>query len=114
MNIQATATLPQPIQTFLSFADLQQILDSCPYVSLVLNEQRRIVFFNRALSALAGSVSPDVMFGKLFGQAMECSHAYEGAGCGTTPACQTCGAHLAVKEGLSGITGTRECRLIRE
>jgi len=55
----AATTLQQQTQSFLSFADLQQILDSCPYVSLVLNDQRRIVFFNRALLELAGPI-PEV------------------------------------------------------
>ena len=105
--------MQEQAQTFASFAYLQQILDSCPYVALVLNEHRRIVFFNRALIALAGPAVENAPFGRKFGEAVQCSHASEGDGCGTSDACQTCGALLAAKEGLKGFASTKECRLIR-
>jgi signal transduction histidine kinase len=104
----------QSTQTFPSFSALEQIMDACPYVSVVLNEQRRIVYFNRALLTLAGPVQEGALFGRLFGQAVQCSHAFTGEGCGSHEACQTCGASLAVKDGLRGFTGTRECRLVRD
>jgi signal transduction histidine kinase len=100
-------------QTYASFAHFREILDSCPYVAIVLNEQRRIVFFNRALASLAGPVEESALFGRKFGQAVQCDHAFEGGGCGTTEACRTCGAFLAVEEGLMGFSSTKECRLIR-
>jgi|SRR5450432_1180992 len=100
-------------QTFASFAHFREILDSCPYVTIVLNARRQIVFFNRALAALAGPFEESALFGRKFGDAMQCDHA-EGGGCGTTEGCQTCGAFLAVEEGLKGLAASKECRLIRK
>jgi hypothetical protein len=101
------------VQTFASFAHLREILDSCPYVTIVLNQQRQIVFFNRALVSLAGPVNESVLLGRKFGLAVQCDHAFEGEGCGTAEACKTCGAFLALEEGLKGFPTTKECRLIR-
>jgi signal transduction histidine kinase len=101
------------VQNFASFAHLREILDSCPYVTIVLNQQRQIVFFNRALVSLAGPVEETNLFGQKFGQAVHCDHANEGEGCGSAEACQTCGAFLAMEEGLRGFPATKECRLIR-
>jgi signal transduction histidine kinase len=100
-------------QTYASFAHFREILDSCPYVAIVLNDRRQIVFFNRALVSLAGPVEESALFGRRFGQAVQFDHAFEGGGCGTTEACRTCGAFLAVEEGLMGFSSTKECRLIR-
>ena len=101
------------VRTFASFAHLQQILDSCPYISVVLNQHARIVFFNRALLSLAGSIEESALFGRKLGEAVQCDHAFPGPGCGEADACQTCGALLAVKEGLKGLPAIRECHLIR-
>jgi signal transduction histidine kinase len=101
-------------QTFASFAHLREILDSCPFVTIVLNEHRQIVFFNRALVSLARPAGARALFGQKLGEALNCDHAFEGDGCGTTDACQTCGAFLAVKDGLKGFSSTKECRLIRK
>jgi signal transduction histidine kinase len=113
LGVQVQDQVQDQAQTFASFAYLQQILDSCPYVALVLNEHRRIVFFNRALIALAGPAVDNALFGRKFGEAVQCNHAAEGEGCGTSDACQTCGALLATKEGLKGLASTKECRLVR-
>jgi signal transduction histidine kinase len=111
--VLAAESYPSVVQTFASFDHLREILDSCPYVTIVLNQKRQIVFFNRALIALAGPVAENTLFGQKFGQAVQCDHAVEGEGCGTAEACQTCGAFLALEEGLRGFPATKECRLIR-
>ena len=101
-------------QKFASFAHFREVLDSCPYVTIVLNQQRRIVFFNRALASLAGPVEESTLFGKKFGDALQCDHALDGEGCGSSEACQTCGAFLAVTDGLKGLPAIKEARLIRK
>jgi signal transduction histidine kinase len=99
--------------TFASFSHFREILDSCPYVTIVLNDQRQMVYFNRALVSLSGPAAKTALFGRKLGEALQCDHALGGEGCGTAEACQTCGAFLAVSEGLKGLEATRECRLIR-
>ena len=95
---------------FGSFEYLREILDSCPYVAIVLNEQRRIVFFNQALYALTGRVEGSRLVGLRWGEALNCVWAVESEGCGSTEACRTCGAFLTISEALDGVYGTRECR----
>jgi hypothetical protein len=98
---------------FASFDYLREILDSCAYAAVVLNEQRRIVFFNRALLALTGRVEDDNLVGLRWGDALQCDRALMSEGCGSTDACQTCGAFLAISEGLVGSYGARDCRFTR-
>jgi signal transduction histidine kinase len=98
---------------FASFDYLREILDSCAYAAVVLNEQRRIVFFNRALLALTGRVETDGLVGLRWGDALQCDRALMSEGCGTSDACQTCGAFLAVTDALIGSYGARECRFTR-
>jgi signal transduction histidine kinase len=97
-------------QMFQSFEYLREILDSCPYVAVVLNEQRQIVFFNRALYALTGPVEENRLVGVRWGEALNCVWAVESEGCGTNEACHTCGAFLAIGDALEGVYGARECR----
>jgi signal transduction histidine kinase len=113
MQLPFSRQVDGQLRTFASFSDFREILDSCPYVTIVLNEQRQIVYFNRALLSLSGPVEARALFGRKFGQALQCDHAFDGEGCGTTDACQTCGAFLAVSEGLRGLEAIKECRLIR-
>jgi signal transduction histidine kinase len=98
---------------FASFEYLREILDSCPYVAVVLNEQRQIVFFNRALYALTGPLENRRLVGTSWGEALNCTWAVENEGCGGNEACRTCGAFLAIGNALDGLYGTRECRFTR-
>jgi signal transduction histidine kinase len=98
---------------FASFEYLGEILDSCAYAAVVLNEDRRIVFFNKALSTLTGRLADDSLVGLRWGDALSCDRALMSEGCGSTEACQTCGAFLAMTEALRGVYGTRECRFTR-
>jgi hypothetical protein len=98
---------------FASFDYLREILDSCPYIAVVLNQQRQIVFFNRALYALTGPLQGSRLVGANWGEAINCAWAVENEGCGSNEACRTCGAFLAIGEALDGRFGTRECRFTR-
>jgi signal transduction histidine kinase len=97
---------------FASFDYLREILDSCAYTA-VLNEERRIVFFNKALFSLTGRMENTELVGLKWGDALHCDRALMSEGCGSTEACQTCGAFIAMKEALAGVYGTRECRFTR-
>jgi len=98
---------------FASFDYLREILDSCAYAAVVLNEQRRIVFFNRALLTLTGRIEGDGLVGLRWGDALQCDRALISEGCGSTDACQTCGAYLAISDALIGAYGARDCRFTR-
>ena len=98
---------------FASFEYLGEVLDACPFVAIVLNERQQIVFFNRALHALTGPIPQNRLVGMRWGEALHCEWAVEGEDCGDSEACKTCGAFLAIGDGLDGIYGTRECRFVQ-
>jgi signal transduction histidine kinase len=95
---------------FATFDYLRDIIDSSPYGTVVLNEQRQIVFFNRAMYALTGPLEGRLLVGTRWGEALNCRRAVENEGCGIDDACRTCGAFLAIGEAIDGWYGTRECR----
>jgi signal transduction histidine kinase len=73
------------------------ILDSFCGHALILNRHRQILAASPEFQdALAAGGTRDFV-GKRPGEAMGCEHAAEGpGGCGTSPACQHCGAVLAI------------------
>src|SRR5690242_7194296 len=109
MSITWDGPATRQARNFASLDYLREILDSCPYIVIVLNERRQIVFYNRALLSLVPAVERGLV-GLRFGEALSCSWAVENQECGVSEACKTCGAFLAVGEALAGVYGTRECR----
>ena len=91
---------------------LDEILQSVPDVLLFLNEHRQIVFANRATFCFLGIEPTTDVLGSRPGEALGCVHATETAGgCGTTEACQTCGAVQAILAAQKGSSDVRECRI---
>ncbi|HEX9114842.1 MAG TPA: PAS domain-containing sensor histidine kinase [Anaerolineae bacterium] len=73
---------------------LRFLLDTVPDVLLVLNSARQVVFANRKMVELFGGVETPVL-GLRPGEIIDCVHAFEGLGCGTTECCGACGAMAA-------------------
>ena len=90
---------------------LRPLFDAVPDVVLILNEQRQIVFANRALENLT-RLENETALGMRPGEAVDCRHAFstEG-GCGTTEFCRACGAVQAVLSSLDGHETVEECRI---
>lgn len=66
---------------------------------MILNPQRQILAANERLLNELQIDSPACLAGKRPGEAMSCIHACEGpGGCGTSKACSSCGAVLAILE----------------
>jgi signal transduction histidine kinase len=92
---------------------LVEFADAIPNVVMVLNQQRQVIFANRALLDLTGG-NPDAILGLRPGEILDCVHAAEThGGCGTTEFCQTCGAVRAILSSLKGHHDVQECRIIR-
>jgi len=109
-----TAELDADVAQFASYALIQEFFAAVPDIFLVLNEQRQIVFSNRALLELLGLQAVDDVVGKRPGEALSCVHASESAGgCGTTEFCRECGAVRAILSSLRGCEDVQECRVIR-
>lgn len=70
-----------------------------PYVMLVLNKYRQVIYSNRRLLEILGIPSGDELLGLRPGELFKCIHSerLEG-GCGTTEYCSVCGAVLAILE----------------
>jgi len=76
----------------------------------VLNEQRQLVYANRAFRELTGAASVEELCGQRPGEILACLHA--GNGCGESESCLFCGAGQAIAETLrTRQAATRECHI---
>jgi K+-sensing histidine kinase KdpD len=83
-----------------------------PFGVLVLNQQRQIVFANQAVAQMLARGHAQELIGQRVGEVCRCVHASETAGgCGTTDACTTCGAALAIQAAQGGKASRQECRI---
>jgi signal transduction histidine kinase len=91
----------------------RQVLEAIPGLACVLNEQRQIVGLNERFVRFLEAGGRDELLGRRLGEALHCVRTGSPPdGCGTTPACVTCGAAQAMHAcSSSGQRQTRECRL---
>ncbi len=96
-----------------SAANIEELIDALPYIAVILNRNREIVFSNQALLQLMGIADIAELLGQRPGEALNCIHSdHMKAGCGTSENCQVCGAAnviLVCQE--TGKTVTDECRI---
>ena len=95
---------------------LQEFFAAVPEMFVVLNEQREIVFANRALLDALHCQTIDDVAGQRLGEALSCSHAFDESDshigvCGTTEFCRECGAVQAMLHALGGKPDVQECRI---
>lgn len=70
-----------------------------PYILLVLNRQRQIIYSNNALFEMLGLSSQVELLGLRPGEVLNCVYSDKmPGGCGTTEHCSVCGAVLAILE----------------
>jgi signal transduction histidine kinase len=88
------------------------LLDSFPEPAAIVNRQRQIVLANDKMAALA-ACPPDDLLGQRMGEAVGCEYSQElPHGCGTTPACELCGAAKAIaRTQASRRPAHEECRI---
>lgn len=93
---------------------LRAVLDAVPNIVLVVNEQRQVVYANKALYVLPGLNPNNSPVGQRPGEILDCAHVgNEPGGCGTTEFCRTCGAARAILGALRGVELLEECRIIQ-
>jgi signal transduction histidine kinase len=91
---------------------LPQILDAIPSICLIVNQERQIVFANKATLHFLGTDDRRSLSGLRPGEALQCIHSSESIdGCGTTEFCTTCGAVNALLASNDGENGVQECRI---
>ncbi len=98
----------------------KMIIDTITDLIVFLDDNRRIVFANKAFCDFT-SMDHHKTIGLRLGEALGCAHAYEEAeGCGSTKFCRECGAAKAISSSLgnniSSSLGNKcyvqECRII--
>jgi signal transduction histidine kinase len=89
--------------------------EAMPQIVFVLNEQRQIVFANKAFYDAFDVDNTDAVLGLRPGEAISCCHSDDtSGGCGTSKNCKTCGAVIAILNSLEHNTDIQECRIIRK
>src|SRR3989339_2195124 len=70
---------------------LAKVFNASPFITLIVDNERRILFFNKEAERLIGP-DPARILGMSSGAAMNCVHSIMGAErkCGQTEQCQTC------------------------
>jgi len=88
-------------------------LDQLPAAVVVVNQQRQIVYANRAFADVLHLSGVSGAIGHRLGNAVNCRHADEPpSGCGSTPFCSTCGARKVQVAALGGEETVEECRIV--
>jgi signal transduction histidine kinase len=88
------------------------LVDSLPVNLLILDADRRIVYFNEKIKALLGDVQPELVLNKRPGEALRCMHSVEApGGCGCSEYCSRCGAFMAIQAAMQNRKAVQECRL---
>lgn len=76
---------------------VQALLNAVDGFVLVLNQQRQVLAANRSVLEAVGVDSVECVIGDRPGEVFNCASASLGpGGCGTSPACSTCGATIAI------------------
>jgi nitrogen-specific signal transduction histidine kinase len=76
-----------------------KILNAFPVITAILNPEKQIVFSNKALIDTVGVESLEQILGLKHGEALKCKNSELGPhGCGTSDACNSCGAVNAIIE----------------
>lgn len=106
--------IAEDFQTISNHAS-SEYFEYFPLPLLVINNNRQVVFSNKAFTRALGLENVESFLGKRPGEAMQCVYAFkEKGGCGTAEYCRECGALLAILESMSTEAGaTRDCQLLQ-
>ena len=106
-------TLERQRRLFTSASPHRALLDAIPNALVVLNDRREIVYANAQFHALSNRTDLDKLIGQRVGEALQCIHAQDDGGCGTTQFCTTCGAAHAQLSAAYGRHSVQECQINR-
>jgi signal transduction histidine kinase len=108
------ADIQRQRMVFNNMPFLSGLLDTANEAMSILNHQRQILFANQTLLEMAGAADANEVLGKRIGEVLGCLHAQENVhGCGTTEACQVCGALVAILNAQQGKADIQECRILQ-
>ncbi|MGC9349364.1 MAG: sensor histidine kinase [Anaerolineae bacterium] len=108
------AELQRHISYFANLGMTEELISAVPNFLMVVNRYRQIVYANSAMVDYLGLDDRSELLAIRPGEALQCSHAFEGENsCGTTAHCRYCGAIQAVLTAQEGKRAVQECRIIR-
>jgi len=91
---------------------LVKILESISMATLILNEQRQLVFANKAFMNMIVDIDVTSVLGLRVGEALGCVYSDNmDGGCGTSEHCKECGAVRAIMNSLENEEDVQECRI---
>ncbi len=96
-----------------SFSENSRLMNLIPNIMLVLNNNRQIVYANKAMLNYLNLEESDSILGLRPGELINCVHSDQTEeGCGTTKNCMVCGAARAILLSQEGIIAEEECRIL--
>lgn len=109
----AEGTILEQARRISEWREMRGLMDALPDILVAVNASRQIVFANQAAVEFFQVQSASELWGRRPGEAAGCIHSAETpGGCGTSEACQVCGAFRAIVQGLSGDSPIEECRML--
>lgn len=103
------STLIKDYELICSNALAVSILNAMPIATMLLNQQRQLIYGNQALLDLMGIESITTLLGQKPGELIGCMNEKTGFdGCGTSPSCKVCGALKAINNCLDNGSGSAE------
>jgi len=108
-----TQSISSDAELLRSSALVNHITDALPFIVLMLNRQRQVVYKNQFVMDFLGAIHDSEVLGKRPGNLLDCVHASQSeGGCGTTEFCRECGAVKAImKSQREKIGVVEECRI---
>ncbi|MCX6169079.1 MAG: HAMP domain-containing sensor histidine kinase [Ignavibacteriales bacterium] len=105
--------IQKEISLFENNPIVKQLLDGFPEIAFIINKNRQIITLNSKALKGFNSQNYQSIFGKRFGEAINCIHIHDNLpGCGTTKFCSECGVAKGIKiSNNSQQTTEEECRL---
>ncbi|MDF1570800.1 MAG: HAMP domain-containing sensor histidine kinase [Bacteroidales bacterium] len=84
---------------------LEGLIETLPNIVALLDDERRLVYSNRAMDESLGEQDLETAFNLRPGEIFQCVHAHNTpGGCGTSEACEFCGAMRAMQRSRSEAT----------
>ncbi len=91
----------------------KELIDKIPFIILILNSYRQVVFANKYFRDFTGLKTITEYIGKRPGEIFECNYSdINPGGCGTSKFCNQCGAANAILSSLKKIPDIRECTIL--
>ena len=89
------------------------IVDTLPFMLVVLNQQRQIIFANQIFLENQNLTELTTILGKRPGEILNCTYASATLhGCGTSEFCRTCGAVKSILQAQAGEKSMQECQIL--